>query len=111
MKTFTTSRGTRIQQIAGGRSNVFLVSGPSYRLLVDTGPQYKGTRLTGTLQNKAGGKVDGLLLTHTHLIMQAMPGWLKKPLAVRSLCTGLKRLTCFPVIVRCLQEPMFLQSC
>ncbi len=66
MKTFTTSQGTHIQQIAGGRSNVFLVSGPSYRLLVDTGPQYKGTRLTGTLQNKAGGKVDGLLLTHTH---------------------------------------------
>lgn len=66
MKSYITSPGTRIQLIAGGRSNVFLVSAARYRLLVDTGPRYKGSQLIGVLQKEAGGRMDGLLLTHTH---------------------------------------------
>ena len=66
MKPFITKTGNVIRMIAGGRSNVFMVSSANYRLLVDTGPQYKGRQLLKTLQKEGCVRIDGLLLTHTH---------------------------------------------
>lgn len=52
--------------LAGGRSNVFMVSGKNINILVDTGPAYKCKGLFNKLNKLSINSIDYLLLTHTH---------------------------------------------
>lgn len=66
MKTFRTSKGTLIQKIAGGRSNVFLVKASREIFLIDTGPAFMRNQLLKRLQKAGIESIDYLILTHTH---------------------------------------------
>lgn len=66
MKQLTTTSGTKISVLAGGRSNVFMVSGKNINILVDTGPAYKCKGLLKKLDTFSINSIDYLLLTHTH---------------------------------------------
>jgi hydroxyacylglutathione hydrolase len=66
MKQPITTYGTKITVLAGGRSNVFLVSGRNINILVDTGPAYKRKGLLNKLDRLSINPIDFLVLTHTH---------------------------------------------
>lgn len=71
MKQWITLKGTSIYQVTGGRSNAFLISGPSNctkkYFLVDTGIGWAWNRLVNNLNhfNLSSGSLS-LILTHTH---------------------------------------------
>lgn len=66
MKQLKTTSGTEIRLLAGGRSNVFLVSNNQIKILVDTGPAFSGKHLLKKLEKLSISSIDYLLLTHTH---------------------------------------------
>ncbi|KAF5070733.1 Hydroxyacylglutathione hydrolase [anaerobic digester metagenome] len=66
MKKFTSSRGTGIFSIAGGRSNVFLVHSGDKKILVDTGPRFMQKIVIRRLKKLGIQTIDYLVLTHTH---------------------------------------------
>lgn len=66
MKKVTSSRGTGIISIAGGRSNVFLVHSGDTKILVDTGPAFMQKIILRRLRKLSIRTIDFLVLTHTH---------------------------------------------
>ncbi len=66
MKIFNTRNGFRITRLLRGRSNVFLVEGNNKRILIDTSPGNKWTKLKLRLKNLGINKINYLILTHTH---------------------------------------------
>ncbi|MBK6963504.1 MAG: MBL fold metallo-hydrolase [Bacteroidales bacterium] len=66
MKKLKTISGSEIRLLAGGRSNVFLVSNNRIKILIDTGPAFSGNRLLKKLEQLSISSIDYLLLTHTH---------------------------------------------
>lgn len=66
MKTWRTARGTAVTRLLAGRSNVFLVSRNGRRLLVDTSPAWRWKTLARRLRRLGVGRLDALVLTHSH---------------------------------------------
>jgi glyoxylase-like metal-dependent hydrolase (beta-lactamase superfamily II) len=66
MKQLITTSGTKITMLAGGRSNVFMVSGRHINVLVDTGPAFMCKRLLKKFDKLSISSIDYLVLTHTH---------------------------------------------
>ncbi len=66
MKQIKTTTGTEIRMVAGGRSNVFIVSNNKLTILVDTGPAFIGKWLMKKLDQLSISSIDYLILTHTH---------------------------------------------
>ncbi len=66
MKKLTSSKGTDIISIAGGRSNVFLINSGDKKILVDTGPRFMQKIVIRRLMKLGIRSIDYLILTHTH---------------------------------------------
>jgi len=66
VKTWRTARGTAVTRLLAGRSNVFLVSRNGRRLLVDTSPAWRWKTLARRLRRLGVGRLDALVLTHSH---------------------------------------------
>ncbi len=66
MKQIITTSGTKITVLAGGRSNVFMVSGKNINILVDTGPAFMCKGLLNKLDKRSINSIEYLVLTHTH---------------------------------------------
>lgn len=68
MTPLTTSRGTIVRRILGGRSNVFLVSKDGRHVLVDTSTRAHWRKLSKRLNalSIAPGGLSALVLTHAH---------------------------------------------
>jgi hydroxyacylglutathione hydrolase len=76
MKTWITGSGCKIIRVLFGRSNVFMISGGTSRLLVDTGSSGDGKRLLKILGKT--GKPDAVIMTHTHFDHAGNAGLLKE---------------------------------
>ena len=79
MKTWITGRGCRITRVLFGRSNVYLLSNGTSRLLVDTGAAGDGKRLLKRLGQ--AGRLDAVIMTHTHFDHAGNAGMLKEQLS------------------------------
>ncbi len=67
MKSWVTRKnGYKIDRVLCGRSNVFMLSNTTHRVLVDTSPNYRKKRLYRELGKLNVKKIDALILTHTH---------------------------------------------
>ena len=77
MKKVTSSKGTDIISIAGGRSNVFLVHSGDTKILVDTGPAFMQKIIQRRLRKLSIRTIDFLVLTHTHFDHAANAGAIK----------------------------------
>jgi hydroxyacylglutathione hydrolase len=66
VKTWITSKGSKIKQVLTGRSNVFLVSISNYNILIDTSTERNRIQLWKNLKKLSIEKLDLLILTHTH---------------------------------------------
>ena len=68
MKNWKTSNGTQIHQVLSGRSNAFLIATYDLNILVDTGYKFSFKKLLSNISSLklSNGKVDYLILTHTH---------------------------------------------
>ncbi len=75
MRTWNTSKGTTVQRVLFGRSNVYMLFNETYRLLVDTGAKTDGKKLLRRLVST--GKPDGVIMTHTHFDHMGNAGILK----------------------------------
>lgn len=76
MKTWITSEGCRITRILFGRSNVYLLSNGTSRLLVDTGAAGDRKRLLKRIIQT--GNPDAVIMTHTHFDHAGNAGMLKE---------------------------------
>jgi glyoxylase-like metal-dependent hydrolase (beta-lactamase superfamily II) len=65
-ETWTTAKGSVVTKIVGGRSNVFLLTCGSRRMLIDTGARSSRKTLDGALRAGKSGSLDLLVLTHAH---------------------------------------------
>jgi hydroxyacylglutathione hydrolase len=66
MKQWRTKSGYTITRVVAGRSNVFLITGGSTTILVDTSLRSAWKKLDGRLKGMGIGTLDGLVLTHAH---------------------------------------------
>jgi hydroxyacylglutathione hydrolase len=66
MKYWITNNGYKIYRLLDGRSNSYLICTGNGNILVDTGRKNKESLLLKKLQKNKIGKVDWLILTHTH---------------------------------------------
>ena len=68
MISFTTSNGTSIRRLLGGRSNVFLISCDNRNILVDTSTKTNRRSLINRLDSLSikPGSLSALILTHAH---------------------------------------------
>jgi hydroxyacylglutathione hydrolase len=66
MKYWITNNGYTIYRLLDGRSNSYLICTGNGNILVDTGRKNKKSILLKKLQKNKIGKVDWLILTHTH---------------------------------------------
>jgi len=58
--------GSVITQIAGGRSNVFLLATGNRYLLIDTGTTWQRSRIVAGIRQMGIAHIDWILLTHSH---------------------------------------------
>jgi hydroxyacylglutathione hydrolase len=94
MKNWQTSGGCRITRVLFGRSNVFLLSNNTSRLLVDTGWDPDAGRLLKRL--RVSGNPDAVIMTHTHFDHAGNAGMLRD--------------YCAPVFIVQEREKDFLES-
>jgi hydroxyacylglutathione hydrolase len=66
MRSWITSKGNRIIKLAGGRSNVFLLTNCHQNILIDTGPASVWKTVEKRLTESDVNQIDCLILTHTH---------------------------------------------
>ncbi len=68
MISFTTSTGSLVRRLLGGRSNVFLVSRDNRHLLIDSSTKMNRRSLINKLNSLSikPGTLSALILTHTH---------------------------------------------
>jgi glyoxylase-like metal-dependent hydrolase (beta-lactamase superfamily II) len=66
MKCWILKNGYTIYRLLDGRSNSYLICTNNGNILVDTGRKNKESLLLKKLQKNKIGKVDWLILTHTH---------------------------------------------
>lgn len=66
MQTWTTRSGQRLHRLLAGRSNVYLLTAGDRALLVDTGRRSRFGALAARLGRLGVGRIDLLVLTHTH---------------------------------------------
>jgi glyoxylase-like metal-dependent hydrolase (beta-lactamase superfamily II) len=66
MNKWTTKSGYEILQIMSGRSNVFLLMSNDKKYLIDTSTSSNWEKLDNALKSLGIGKIDYLILTHTH---------------------------------------------
>jgi len=83
MKTWTTSDGTKIFKVLGGRSNVFLISRNNRNILVDTSPAFMRGKLNARLKKLNVSKIDLLILTHAHFDHAENACWIKNKFKAR----------------------------
>ena len=78
MKTWTTSDGTKIIRVLGGRSNVFLITRNNRNILVDTSPAFMRKTLETRLKRLKDITIDLLILTHAHFDHAENAAWIKE---------------------------------
>jgi glyoxylase-like metal-dependent hydrolase (beta-lactamase superfamily II) len=66
MHTWETRNGHVVRRVAGGRSNVFLLTSGTGRILVDTGRRNRWPDLQNRLARAGVDRLDALVLTHAH---------------------------------------------
>jgi hydroxyacylglutathione hydrolase len=66
MKNWILNNGYTINQLLSGRSNSYLICTVNGNILVDTGRKNKRSLLLKNLKKLHVGKIDWLILTHTH---------------------------------------------
>ena len=66
MKSWTTKNGIVVTKLLSGRSNVFLISANTNKILVDTGPGRVWRTLNRRLMDLNIKTLDYLVLTHAH---------------------------------------------
>ena len=66
MNTWTTRGGHTVRRLLAGRSNVYLLSGHSGLILVDTGRRNRWPDLARQLEEMGVARLDALVLTHAH---------------------------------------------
>lgn len=66
MMSWETRNSQLVRRVLGGRSNVFLLTSGSARVLVDTGRRSRWLDLRNALGRAGVDRLDALILTHTH---------------------------------------------
>ncbi|HOE79658.1 MAG TPA: MBL fold metallo-hydrolase [Smithellaceae bacterium] len=66
MKTWTTKNGQQVTQVLDGRCNIFMVSGGTGNMLIDTGSAGMRRKLVSRLKRADLTKPAGIVLTHAH---------------------------------------------
>jgi glyoxylase-like metal-dependent hydrolase (beta-lactamase superfamily II) len=68
MKLWKTERKNEIFQVLSGRNNCFLIPSEKGNMLIDTGLEFAYSSLRKDIEHLhlATGKIDYLILTHTH---------------------------------------------
>ena len=67
MKYWVTNNGTKIYRVLSGRSNAYLVVNNTHAALIDTGTSSAYSKLLSNIARvDLQGKIDCLILTHTH---------------------------------------------
>lgn len=66
MNEWRLNNGSKIIQIASGRSNVYLIKCNTRRILIDTGKSTAANKIFRKLSQLGVSSIDWLILTHTH---------------------------------------------